>query len=245
MKRLVCIVLSVLCVLMLCTPFALAAQKSVQATANALYALHLFVGYGKDADGSPRFGLDDSLTREQGVLLLLRMLGKAKEAESCPYTHPFGDVSEYYDRYVAYAYHNKLTKGTAADTFSGSKPMDEKMFLTFCLRALGYQDGKNGDFLYQDVSAFAKSHGLMRTSADSFTRGDVVELFWQTLNASMKSGDKKLYQFLAAEGVFTEQEFLNASAIWVNSASSGKSSSKDENKSGSLSEYNELPPIEL
>ena len=237
MKKTIAVLLSVILALSVCVLPAAAADPA-ENTAKALYSLDLFLGYGADASGNPRFGLADSLTREQGVLLLLRMLGKQKAAEQSEAEHPFTDVTEYYQPYIAYAYANGLTKGTGATTFSGSQAMTEQMFLTFCMRALGYQDGEGNDFAYAKVVEFAGAHGVTGSAGEGFTRGEVVLIFWQTLAASMKTGGT-LADSLIAAGLFTRSAFETAKTIQktgsVPSASSGGGSSSRSSGGGSSS----------
>lgn len=75
--------------------FAIIPTTNAQATnteavsaANALYQLGLFNGTGKDAEGNPIFDLDRTPTRYEAVTMLVRLLGKANEAESKEMDYP-------------------------------------------------------------------------------------------------------------------------------------------------------------
>ena len=94
------------------TPAATAAQK--------LDDLGLFQGMGNNADGTPNYGLDQTPTRAQAVTMLVRLLGKEKEAQNSTYSAPFTDVADWAKPYVNYAYKNGLTNGTSATTFGGN-----------------------------------------------------------------------------------------------------------------------------
>ncbi|MEG1895061.1 MAG: hypothetical protein RR162_02380, partial [Oscillospiraceae bacterium] len=61
---------------------AMAATPRAQELAEMLYAADLFRGYGKDAAGQPIFGLDDTATRAESLVMLVRMLGKEAEARN-------------------------------------------------------------------------------------------------------------------------------------------------------------------
>lgn len=74
---------------------------------DALFSLGLFLGTGTT------YALDHELTREQGITILVRTLGKDEEALSGNYSHPFTDVSEWADGYVGYCYTNNITNGTS------------------------------------------------------------------------------------------------------------------------------------
>lgn len=179
-------------------------------TADALYQLGLFLGTGTT------YALDENLTREQGITLLIRMLGREQEALNGSWKHPFVDVSAWAAPYVGCAYESKITDGTAATRFSGSAPMTDQMFLTFCVRALGYADkSASPDFSYDDVRSFAKSLGLTDSTAkdDSFTRGEAVQVFWRALNTKIKGSTRTLAETLTARGVFSKADWEKAAGI--------------------------------
>ena len=193
-----------------------AANTKQQNTADALNYLQLFLGTGNNADGTPNYALESSLTREQGVILLLRMLGKNDEAEKCTLSHPFKDVTaKYYDKYLAYASATKLTAGVSATAFGFGQPMTERMFLTFCLRALGYTDGKQTNYVWNNAFALAKENKLVDVAQEKavLLRADAIEIFWNALSAKVFGSDKTLAEKLIDEGVFTKQAYKEACAI--------------------------------
>ena len=204
-------------------------------TADALYQLGLFLGTGSS------YSLDNSLTREQGITLLVRMLGAEKEAETGKYSHPFSDVSDWAKPYVAYAYTKGLTKGTSETRFSGSNALSYQMFVTMCLRALGYSDsGDNPEFEWDKSSEFASKIGLVGSKDDIsiFTRGNTVTFFWSVLNFKMKNSDKTLADDLIAKGVFTAEQFEYATAV----KSSGRGE-KDETGEKTDAKPNDDPVV--
>lgn len=71
---------------MLVMPVSAATTTELNA-ADALYSLGLFLGTNKG------YELNNSLTREQSAMLLVRMLGALETAEAGSYTHPFTDVA--------------------------------------------------------------------------------------------------------------------------------------------------------
>lgn len=181
-------------------------------TADALYQLGLLIGTGTT------YALDENLTREQGIVLLVRMLGKEQTALNGAWSHPFGDVPDWVSPYVGYAYENQLTKGISANEFGGGLTMTDQMFLTLCLRAIGYSDnGKNDDFTYDEVWSLAKTVRLTdsTTRDDCFTRGDTAEVFWRLLNLRMKGSRKTLSGMLMEQGVFSSAAWARATIIQV------------------------------
>lgn len=195
---------------LLCPAAAYSAQELN--TADALYHLRLFLGTGES------YSLDRELTREQGITLLVRMLGKETEALSGTWQHPFTDVNGWAQSYVGYAYHAKLTNGVSQTLFAGSKPMTAQMFVTLCLRALGYSDGgASPEFVWNDSVRFAAKKGILDSAAEipTLTRGRAVEIFWRVLHAAMAGGGSTLADTLISAGAFTVEEYGRADEIAV------------------------------
>lgn len=221
-----------LAVLLMVTP-AMAYTENQQNTADALNHLELFLGTGT----SRGYDLDAKLNRNQGVILLVRMLGKEYEAQNTNYSMPFKDVPSGAKFHVAYAYANGIVNGYTSTAFGGSDTMTDKMFLALSLRALGYTDkGENPDFQYSESRQMAYKIGLVDDPAydSNFTRGEAVEIFWRILKTEFKDQEKTLGDQLIEQGVITKAELQEASDIQKNgkpeestsgSSSSGNSSS--------------------
>ncbi|MEG2584642.1 MAG: S-layer homology domain-containing protein, partial [Oscillospiraceae bacterium] len=145
MKKFVSMVLTLAMVVLLAAPAytspAMAATPRAQELAEMLYAADLFRGYGKDAAGQPIFGLDDTATRAESLVMLVRMLGKEAEARNTSYTTPFTDIPDWCKGEIGYGYTSGLTSGTSETTFSPTKTVTNTEFLVFALRALGYESG--------------------------------------------------------------------------------------------------------
>ena len=200
MKRL-CLVLS-LCLTAL-VPFAgaeesvwtrvdsAAAVVTAEQAAEALHALGLFQGTGVNADGSPQYELDRVPTRNQAVILLVRLLGKEDEARAGTWTTPFRDVpsGSVSAPYIGYAYAHGLTKGTTETTYSGTRPVTRNQYLLFLMRAMGYASHTQ----YADIpmstdqaAGVAEELDLLDgTDAGHFTRGDAAVLSYRALDACM------------------------------------------------------------
>ena len=186
-----------LVVLLFCsiTPIASAANGEEEGAAETLYALGLFKGTGTNPDGTPIFDLDKTPTRNQAIIMLIRLLGKEEEALAGTWEIPFTDVSEGMRPYVGYAYANGLTNGTSATTFSGSNPIKSTQYIVFVLRALGYEDGV--DFQWNNAWEFARELFINRndyTSATRLTRGDVAIVSRNALRSKMKDSDMHLIE---------------------------------------------------
>jgi hypothetical protein len=214
-----CLLVAALAVGMLAVPAA-ASGSSAESTARAdkLVSLHLFKGTNNG------YELDSTPTRMQGLVMLIRLLGLEDEALACTGETPFTDLT-WGKSYVAYAYEKGLTNGTGATTFSPNDTLSAASYVTFLLRALGYDDSE-GDFSWGTQFDFAVSVSMMTKSAAQklkglkLNRGDMVDLSYAALTCSMKGEGTTLAQKLQSEGVFTYQEgvsagVLGSSAGWV------------------------------
>lgn len=194
---------------------AAAAEDTPQQMADALYLLGLFQGSDKG------YELDRELTRVEAITLVVRMVGAEKEAMEGSYTHPFTDVPDWADPYVAYAYTKGITKGITAGTgellFGSNDLVTGSQFLTFVLRVLGYQDANDGtgDFTWDAPYTLAETIGLAASSAEdkSFVRGGAVEIIWSALSMQMKDQTDTLADTLMEKGVFTQESLEQAQAL--------------------------------
>ena len=190
-------------------PCGVLAETDTAAIAVELKSLGLFLGVS-DTD----FDLERTPTRVEAVVMLVRLLGKETAAAETGYSHPFTDVPEWADTYIGYAYQNGLARGVAADTF-GDGDATTAMYLTFVLRALGYTEGTDGDFLWDDPYALAADVGIADTTlaVDGLTRGDIVKIYWKSLHTEKKDSDKTLSDALIADGAITEKDLTHAETV--------------------------------
>lgn len=184
----------------------ISAADNAASSADALYALGLFKGTGIDSFGRPVYELDRAPTRQEAVVMLIRLLGREDEALSGSFRHPFSDVESWADKYVAYAYAMGLTKGTASSTFGSGDVVSAAQFLTFTLRALGYSDS-TGDFTWSRAPAFSDSIGLTSgefSGSGSFLRGDIAVISFNALSQTLKDKSTTLIQSLVDASAVTK-----------------------------------------
>lgn len=178
--------------------------------ADALYDFGLFNGTGTDAEGKPIYSLERSSTRQEAVVMLIRLLGKEDVALQCNTKHPFTDVDAWADKYISYAYAENIAKGTSPTLFGANQSVNAQQYLTFLLRALGYDDSK-GDFSYNDVYAFSDSIGLTNgvySLSEPFLRSDVVWLSSSALLQPTKQGNPLIKQ-LKKDKVVSQEQYIN------------------------------------
>jgi len=174
-----------------------------QTYAQKLNALGLFCGTEKG------FELERTLTRTEAIVLMIRTLGKEAQAKEYGKTHPFTDVASWADGYISYAYDMGLTNGISDTIFGNDDTVESNMYLTFILRAMGYTDEGDVDFIWQMPYAMAAEIEMLPPTTDiiNFVRGDAVTFLAAALFAKCKGADVCLYERLIEEGVFTKEKW--------------------------------------
>lgn len=207
-KRILTLLMALVLILSLVPTVANAASDEAKNAANALYQLGLFSGTGTDALGNPNFDLDRTPVRNESVAMLVRLLGRASEAEtnSNTYKTPFTDVVAWAKPYVGYAYVNNLTSGTSDTTFGGAVLTSPSQYIAFVLRALGYEIGVdfqwNKAWELSDQLGFTE--GQYNENTKNFTRGDVAIISHNALSCKLKDKDTTLIDELIARGAVKE-----------------------------------------
>lgn len=218
MKRLLSLILVFVLSLSLMVPSAFAASDEAVQAANALHTLGLFNGTGKDANGNPIYDLDRQPTRQEAITMLVRLLGKEKEATSKTWKTIFTDVDTWASNYVGYAYAKGLTAGTSPTTFSGNTPVTASQYLSFVLRALGYSSGTDfqWDRAWELSDYIGLTDGRYNASTSNFTRGDVAIISNKALSTKMKDGEKTLQEHNGFRPTISPSKtaILDAKARW-------------------------------
>lgn len=153
--------------------------------AEILKQLGIFKGSDKG------FELARKPTRAEGVVLLVRLLGKEEDAKDKQYAHPFEDVPDWASPYVGYMYKEKLTNGQSSTEFGSTNTISAAQYCTFVLRALGYDD-KKGDFQWDQSVDKAVEIGLiseedaLELKSKEFVREDVVKISYNALFTNLK-----------------------------------------------------------
>jgi hypothetical protein len=184
-------------------PTVSAAGDKTEDAAQTLYELGLFKGTGTNEDGTPIFSLDKTPSRNEAIVMLVRLLGKEEEALNGTWNTPFTDLVNWAKPYVGYAYANGLTNGTSSTTFSGTNPIPANQYVTFVLRALGYSS--ETDFTVSDPWDLASSAlGISEPTDSDFTRGDVASISVSALSATVTGSGQTLLEKLEADGAVTQ-----------------------------------------
>ncbi len=183
--------------------------------ANLYYAeildeVGLFKGTNKG------YELERTATRIEGLVMLVRLLGKEGEALAMGKTlSMFKDVPEWGDPYVNYAFEKGLTKGISHDAFGSNDALGVKDYLTFVLRALGYSDS-GGDFAWSDAITFAKEKGIIQEDYfnTQITRGEVAKISFHALTTRMMDQKSTMAVKLVAQGDLNQEDLSKLVIIY-------------------------------
>ena len=190
------------------------ASSEAQKAADALYLLGLFKGTDKG------YELENALTREQGVTMLIRAMGNESKAAASADKCVFEDVLDWAKGYVGFAFENGITKGISEKKFGYGAPLTDAMFLTMLLRALGYEEGEGKDFRWEKPYELAKKVGLIDYTEqdEDFLRGDMVIIIYRMLSCKFKGKDATVASELQKNNVFKAEDYENAKKIYAGTA---------------------------
>ncbi len=136
----------------------------------------------------------DKVTREEALITLTRMMGQEAQALECKDANPFSDVpADNWSRpYIGYAKKQGWTKGIGEDKFGLDQDVTAQEYVTFMLRALGYNDPNT----YANAMKLASDYKVCEQGQYQPTavliRQDVFGLMFNTLNAKVKDSDQLL-----------------------------------------------------
>lgn len=189
---------------------AFAATNEAVHAADVLNGLGLFDGVGTDENGNPIYALDKAPTRLEAVTMLVRLLGKGEEAVKGNWNTPFTDVANWAKPYVGYAYANGLASGTSKTTFGGSEKVTAAQYITFVLRALGYESGV--DFTWNKAWELSDEIGLTdgryNENTKSFLRSDIAIISASALNSIPQGSENTLFENMKANGILEQDASL-------------------------------------
>lgn len=188
------------------------------ALADTLKSLGLFKGTDTPYGGG--YDLELAPTRIQGLVLFLRLLGEEEAALNYPGNPAyFTDVPDWALSYATYAYDMGYTKGQGITdqwqvVFGTNAPIGAGDYVTFLLRALGYQEGS--DFRWETALADAQTLGLLTAretemlSQKDFLRAQTVYLSYYALSAPIAGGEgETLSGRLISTGFFEKATYVD------------------------------------
>ena len=195
MKKKLFALFCALALLVSAAPCAGALEGEAARAADTLAALNIVRGNGSG------YALDESATRAQAAVLLVRLAGAEQEAAGSGSPSSFQDVPTWCRSSIAYASSQKWIYGVTAQAFRPGETVTANAWCTFLLRMLGYSD-KDGDFTVGGAALFAQHIGLISRSYDGpLTRGDLFQIMRDALTFSYKDGSATVIERLIQRGI--------------------------------------------
>ncbi len=181
-------------------------------SADILYTLGLFRGSDKG------YELGRNLTRGEAAALLTRLLGGEAEALAKNYPSPFTDLPDWVKPYVGWLYHQKLTKGMSATTYSPNAETKYEHFVLFMGRAAGLEQDEH---ILQGFDT-VRADEIKENTGKGITRGQATEIMLRGLANWHYAAEKTLAAVLCDKGVLTPQKLdeavtpvLGCSYVWT------------------------------
>lgn len=158
-------------------------------------------------DGTVDYMLDEQLSRETALVLIVRALGHDDASDEAYPVSPFTDVDAWAEGAVNYAFARGITKGVSSEKLGALYPITTGEYATMLLRALGYE----GDFYFADAYDFALEKGVISTvEGDNITRGDAASAILALLGGSVKGSDEPIAETLLETGKITAEALSSA-----------------------------------
>lgn len=146
---------------------------------------------------------DSEITRQDAVIVLLRMLGLADEAQKTAGTKKaFDDIKldHYSAKFIAFAKEKGLTSGISKTEFGLDRTLTQKEMLTFMLKALDYKVDWQKDNILELAEKADLLDDLDVKLGANILRKDVFLLMKNTLISKKRGSKHILAEELAAAG---------------------------------------------
>lgn len=187
MKKILSLVLVLALVL---TSFSFAAADPVT-VGQDLKALGVLTG-----DENGNLNPDQQLTREQAIVVLVRMMGKEADAKATTTASSFKDIKgTFYGPYIAYAELQGWTTGKSAGVFGFGQTATIDEIYAFMLRALGYTVATLPEAVTK-AAELKLNTDVTAEAGKPVLRGQVFITMNNTLNTAPKDGKTALVYVL-------------------------------------------------
>lgn len=158
------------------------------------------------------YGLEKTATRLEGIIILIRMMGKEAEAQAMKdLPCRFADVPDWAKGYVNYADTENISKGVSDTRFGVGDKMTADQYNTLLLRVLGYDDSR-GDFQWDDSVDKAEELAILPEDmaglymrSKNYTKGNLMETSFCYLEANYKDRAETLIGSLIETGVIADE----------------------------------------
>jgi len=252
LKKLLAVIITVTILATSIIPAFAAGSYTYTSQAQALYDLGLYKG-SSPTTFEPDLG--SALDRQQGVVMLIRLLGKesaalalsSSEVESTLIIFSDAkDIASWAKKHIAYAVLYKYVAGLPNGTFAPNNPLSGKEFCTMLLRALGYT---------VDAAAYAGAcYQLSNIGAITFAeaakfnekeliRDDMVGIAYGVLKAEYKTTGKTVIETMVEQKIVTEAKAISA-GVYNQKLEKDARAAIEAYKTGSLNTLAEIETVE-
>lgn len=146
-------------------------------------------------------------TRQEAFTIFIALLGERDDANNGGYSYTFKDVADWFANFAGYGVYRSYSAGYNATTFGANDTVTVQQYMTFILRALGYD---TNDFTWSEATNKAVEIGLCTQSQankwvnNSFRRQEIMEISYLALSTKLKGSESTLADKLIASGDITE-----------------------------------------
>lgn len=199
MKKLVSLIITLILLITCLSSFTAFAEEEIISHDTILDKTFTLSDMGLFQGTENGFELEKSLTRAEGTVMIVRVIGNQSEVLQGSYEHPFTDVPEWADKYIGYLYQEGKVNGVSETEFGPSQPMTAEQFTTMVLRVLGYDDSK-GDFTWDKALEKALEIKLLNEEekalieSKDFNRGFSVNIIYNAMFSNLKDEETKLVE---------------------------------------------------
>ena len=146
-------------------------------------------------------------TRQEGFTVFLALLGEQDQAKAVSYSHPFTDVESWFSNYAGYGVYRHYTSGVGATQFGANEAITPQQYMTFVLRALGYNDFDWTASMEKAVEiGLCTQQQAEHWTNDAFRRQELMEISYLALSTNLNGSESTLADKLIAAGKITAQQ---------------------------------------
>ena len=143
--------------------------------------------------------LDETLQRQDLVIIIARLYSEEKRAKSMTGKLEFKDVDSkaYYRPFIIWAAEKGIMEGKSETTFGVGDDVTVLQLETIMLRILGYEEeAKNPDLIVTLSDSLGLAEGVSAKDGDSIKRGELSKMIINALNIERKGTTLKLKDVL-------------------------------------------------
>lgn len=163
-----------------------------------------------DREGNTPEKLNESLSRMEGLALVLKALGYTVKEMSEPKwiaENPFRDVPKWFEGYAGLAKKLGIANGRSEDTFDPYEKITKQEFLAYILRALKYETAS----AWKETKALSVKAGLIKENEkieNVISKNTGAEIIKLALNAEIQNGKEQetLGQLLIRNGIIANKK---------------------------------------